>query len=102
MVEPVEVFSDGYFALNVATCQYSGKSVVVDRDLYEYLQQYVSAPLIKAEDEHYWATPEWGVPPGTVAFPDKNHRDSVILLAKDKTATRLVESGEEQAPTYVV
>lgn len=97
----VQTFSEGYLLVDLPSCQHSGRSAIVDHELYEHLCKYVSAPLIKSGTDNYWVSAEWGVPPGTVALPDEDTADAPLLLAKDKTLSRLVYSGEETAPEHI-
>lgn len=86
----VESFSEGYLLLDVPTCQHSGTSAIVDHELFEHLARYSSKPLLRVGDEYYEPQSEWGVPPGTVALPEKQE-GAPVLLAKDKLVARLYE-----------
>lgn len=100
MAQRVRPFSTGYFILDAQVLDHSGDDVIVPRDMYGELRQYVSQPLLKFETSYHWARPEKTVPSDTIAVPGPiDEREAPpVLMAKEETAHRLVDSGEQPRP----
>lgn len=101
MRQIVRPFSAGYFMVNAAVLQHSGDAVIMPSDLYGELDNYVTDPLLRIDNEHHWASAEKTVPADTIAVPRDVDIGGTcpVLLAKDETASRLVNSGKEKHPT---
>ena len=101
MNRTVKPFSSGYFLVGGDVLAHSGDHAIVPMDYYDELTNFVTRPLLKSRDDHFWAYPEHGVPADTVALPaeeTERDRDDPVLLAKDDTARRLITAGEKQKP----
>lgn len=96
----LEPFSAGYFLVNADVIPYGGDRVVMPHDFFDELVNHVTRPLLRIADAHYWAIPEASLPAATIAVPEFVSLDKSVpvLLAKDSTLIRLVESGQEPAP----
>lgn len=96
----VEPFSAGYFLVNADVVEYTGHRVVMPHDFFDELVNHVTRPLLRINDAHYWPIPEASLPADTVAVPkDLSFEEGApVLLAKDNTTLRLIESGQERAP----
>lgn len=101
MMNPVEQFSAGYYLLNAHLLTHSGDSVIMPHDLYDEISRYVTEPLLRIGDSHYWPRPERTVPASTVAVPDfvVDQPVEAVLVARDETAFRLIDRGEQKRPT---
>jgi hypothetical protein len=96
----VEPFSAGYFLVNADVVQYTGDKVVMAHDLFGELVNHVKRPLLRLGDSHYWPTTGGAIPADTIALPEwvAPEEGAPVLMAKDGTALRLLETGQEQAP----
>lgn len=101
MDRTVNPFSAGYFMIDAEIEEHPGDNVIVPHDFYDELRNFVTAPLLRISEEHYWTHPEWGVPAKTVAVPEEvEHRENdPVLMAKNNTAFRLVTAGEQPEPS---
>lgn len=101
MEQIVRPFSAGYYMLNASVMGHSGETVIMPSDLYRELVNYVTEPLLRIDNEHYWPSAEKTVPAETIAVPtDVSISGSCpVLLAKDETAGRLIGSGKQARPT---
>lgn len=100
MEQIVQPFSAGYFMLNTNVLPHSGEAVIMPRDLYSELGSFVTRPLLRISDGHYWPRAEKTVPADTIAIPRHLPRDAnaPLLMAKDDTAARLIETGAQRNP----
>lgn len=91
----IEEFSDSYFIVDAELMPYTGKSVAVAEDVHQQMCSHVELPLLKIDNEHYLATPQWGVPPDVIAVPNSvDTYEETALMAKRGTAKGIVERGE--------
>lgn len=101
MNRTVKPFSAGYFMIDADVVSHTGDHAIVAQDYYDELRNFVTRPLIKAQNDHFWAYPERGVPATTIVVPDSDDEHpegDPVLLAKDDTAYRLLTAGEKQKP----
>lgn len=87
--------------LNADVLPYTGETAIMPRDLYGELTSFVTRPLIRSCSGHVWGEPERGIPAQTIAMPESALPDSEadpILMARQGTIRRLVESGEQPRP----
>lgn len=101
MDKRVRPFSTGYFMINARVLDHTGDEIIMPREFYGELRQYNSEPLLKVRNSHYWPRPEKTVPSDTIAIPDTVEAEGApsILLAKEETTRRLVDTGEQARPT---
>jgi hypothetical protein len=101
MNNTIQDFSAGYFVLDVNTVTHTGDDVIVADDYFRELSRHTTHPLLRVSNAHHWPSPERAVPAETIALPesaDTTADSTPILLAKDETAKRLVETGEKELP----
>lgn len=94
MNRTIEPFSAGYYAVDAEILSFTGEKVATDHELFEDMASVVEEPLLKLGTGHYWAMPEYGIPPDTVAVPDDIEQSAdTPLLAKPAQVSRLTGGG---------
>lgn len=87
--------------LNAHVLSHTGETAIMPHDLYRELTEYVTRPLIRLANGHIWSVPEKGVPADTIAVPRGAlpvSENDPVLMARQGTMNRLVESGEQSRP----
>jgi hypothetical protein len=94
----VRPFSSGYALVDAVPREHGGEYAIVADDMYTELEKYATRPLLKVDGSHYWPYPEYGVPADTVGVPENPDPSETVLLAKDETVVRLLQTGQQEPP----
>lgn len=94
----IRPFSSGYSLVDAIPREHGRDYAIVAEDTYDELARHATRPLLKVNGAHYWPYPEYGVPADTVALPDDPESAETVLLAKDETVVRLLQTGQQKPP----
>lgn len=93
----VQPFSAGYHIVDSRVLNYNGEKVAMPRDMYAELGRYVTRPLLRINDAHYWGVPQDKIPHETIAVPDDIDvtSNTSVLMAKEKAVDWITEHKEQ-------